>query len=74
MASLTDWDASYNRVNNAAQDIQSMISERDQQRRAGTMSTEPASRIRPALNTLERNMDKLDKDLRLFESSPPIGA
>ena len=71
--SVTDWDASYNRANLSAQDIQSMISERDQQRRMGTMSSEPASRIRPALNTLERSMDKLDKDLRAFEAAPPAG-
>lgn len=72
MSTLAEWDSNYNRANNAAQDIQDMIAQRDQQRRAGGGGSN--SGIRPALNTLDRSLDKLDAALRQFEAAPPLGA
>lgn len=65
------WDAGFNRANNAVQDIQELISERDRLRRAGASGSDAGSKVRLALSNLDRNLSTLDSTLVKLEASPP---
>ena len=67
------WDAGYNRANNSIQDISSLVSERDAQRRGGASGSAAADKVRLALSNLDRNLSTLDSTLVKLEASPPPG-
>jgi hypothetical protein len=69
--SLSDWDKGCDKATNYVQEIQGNIAERDEQRRGGGVGSEAASRIKPALNNLDRLLNKLDRELRAFEAATP---
>lgn len=71
--STTEWDRGRDKASNLLQEVLSTIAERDDQRRRGVMGGEDR-RVKPALNNLDRLLNKLDRELRVLEetSPPPV--
>ena len=72
--STAEWDRGSEKAAVILTEIQSNISERDEQRRRGGPGTEASSRaVKPALTNLDRLLNKLDRELRAFEdATPPV--
>lgn len=63
------WDAAASQLSRDLQDATYMIGERDQARRQGDAATDLAGKIRGAFVKIDRQIEKLDKDLKTLEAA-----